>query len=182
MVKLPPVKILTPRLLLRAARAEDAAMAFEQYTGDIQASRFLPRGPHPSQSATEAVISAWGEAKWNDSNGFIWAIIDRRTDRTIGLFFLFIQGHKIAEIHYGFGPASWGQGLATEAGSAVMQWVSEQSHLSEVRTTCAADHHASCRVLQKIGLVRDQFIAGALQMKATGERIDGWSYIWRRGG
>jgi [ribosomal protein S5]-alanine N-acetyltransferase len=180
MVKSPPPRMLTARLLLRAARVEDAAMVFEQYTGDIQAARFLPRGPHPSQTTTEAVIRAWGETNWKDSSRFIWTIVDRLTDRPIGLFLLFIRGDVGAEIHYGLAPAVWGRGLATEAGLAVMQWVYEQSHFCEVRTMCAADHQASCRVLEKIGLVRDQFIEGALPMRATGERIDGWSYIWRR--
>ncbi|WP_245281484.1 GNAT family N-acetyltransferase [Rhizobium sp. AAP43] len=179
-MKPPPSRILTNRLVLRAARAEDAAVVFEDYTGDIKAAEFLPRGPHLSQSATEAVISAWGETNWNVSNRFVWTIIERRTDRPIGLFLLFNQNDEAAEIHYGLGPAFWGHGLATEAGSAVMRWIAEQSNLSEVRTICAADHDASCRVLEKIGLQRNQFIPAALQMRPTGVRSDGWSYIWRR--
>lgn len=153
---------------------------FEEYTGDIKAAKFLPRGPHLSQSATEAVISASGETNWNVSNRFVWTIIERRTDRPIGLFLLFNQNEEAAEIHYGLGPAFWGHGFATEAGSAVMRWIAEQSSLSEVRTICAADHDASCRVLEKIGLVRNQFFEAALPMRSTGVRLDGWSYIWRR--
>ena len=166
--------------MLRAARAEDAVTVFEEYTGDINASRFLPRGPHPSKSRTEAVINAWGESNWIDTNRFVWTIIDLSTNKPVGLFLMFMEGDDEAEIHYGLAPAVWGNGLATEAGLAVMQWVAQQSHLSKVHTTCAASHYASCRVLEKIGLVRDQFIAGALLMKATNERLDGWSYIWRR--
>ncbi len=77
-------------------------------------------------------------------------------------------------------PAAWAHGYATEAGMAVMEWISKQSHLSEVYTTCAASHHTSCRVLEKIGLRRSRLIPGALLMKATGEKIDGCQYIWRR--
>lgn len=154
---------------------------FEEYTGDIKAAEFLPRGPHLSQSATEAVISAWGEANWRFSNRFVWTILERRTDRPIGLFLLFNHNDEGAEIHYGLGPAFWGRGYATEAGSAVMRWIAEHSNLSKVHTICAADHNRSARVLEKIGFVRDQFIEAALPMKATGKWIDGWSYIWRRG-
>ncbi|MGW9230535.1 GNAT family N-acetyltransferase [Pseudorhizobium sp. NPDC055634] len=128
------------------------------------------------------IRGAWGETNWNASNHFVWTIIERRTTRPIGLLFLFIRKDDEGEIHYGLGPALWGRGLATEAGSAIMRWVAEQSNLSEVRTICAADHHASCRVLEKIGFVRSHFMEGALPMKATGIRIDGWSYIWKRKG
>lgn len=179
-MKPPPIKLSTDRLLLRAARTEDAPPLFQEYTSDIRASRFLPRGPHTSQSTTEAVISKWGESNWSNSSRFAWTIIERSSDRPIGLFLLFIEGDDQAEIHFGMCPAAWAHGYATEAGMAVMEWISKQSHLSEVYTTCAASHHTSCRVLEKIGLRRSRLIPGALLMKATGEKIDGCQYIWRR--
>ncbi|MGV1862800.1 GNAT family N-acetyltransferase [Agrobacterium rhizogenes] len=179
MPKSPPIEFSTDRLLLRAARAEHAAGVFMEYTGNSKASRFLTRGPHPAQSRTEAVINAWGESNWTNSDRFVWSIIDRSSHRPIGLFLMFMEGDS-AEIHYGLGPAFWGKGLATEAGLAVMRWVSEQSHLSSVHTTCAVAHDASRRVLEKIGLLRDQFVPEALLMKATDAKLDGWSYVWRR--
>ncbi|UXS45921.1 GNAT family N-acetyltransferase [Agrobacterium tumefaciens] len=180
MMNSPPIRIPTPRLVLRAARAEDAKILFDEYTGNVQASEFLPRGLHTSQSTTEKLISAWGETTWGKTSRFVWTIIDRRTNRPIGIFLMFIPDDETAEIHYGLGPAFWGHGFAAEAGSAVMQWVREQSTLSEVRTVCAADHNASCRVLEKMGLVRGQLIEQALSMKASGRKIDGWSFIWKR--
>ncbi|CUX66919.1 MULTISPECIES: GNAT family N-acetyltransferase [Agrobacterium] len=180
MMNSPPIRILTPRLVLRAARAEDARILFDEYTGNVQASEFLPRGPHTSQLTTEKLISASGETTWGKTSRFFWTIIDQRANRPIGIFLMFILDDETAEIHYGLGPAFWGHGFAAEAGSAVMQWVREQSTLSEVRTVCAADHNASCRVLEKIGLVRGQLIEQALSMKASGRKIDGWSYIWKR--
>jgi hypothetical protein len=44
MMKPPPLTISSDRLLLRAARAEDAATMFQEYTRDIQASRFCQGG------------------------------------------------------------------------------------------------------------------------------------------
>ena len=176
---LPPTAFQTGRLWLHAARANHAPGLFADYTGDLEASRFLPRGPHRSQAQTRAVIDAWGADRWTSNDRFAWSIIDRESDRPIGLFLLLMQGDG-AEIHYGLGRGFWGQALATEAGKAVMFWVTGQSHLSTIRTTCAATHGASCRVLEKIGLVRDAFLPGALLMKPRGERLDGWSYLWRR--
>lgn len=105
----PPVELTTSRLHLRAARSEHAASVFTEYTGNSMAARFLPRGAHPAQSSTEAVIHAWGESNWADGDRFIWSIIDRSDQRPMGLFLMFVDGDG-AEIHYGIGPAYWGRG------------------------------------------------------------------------
>lgn len=176
----PPILLSTSRLILTAARAEHAASLFTEYTGSEEASRFLPRGAHATQARTEAVIDAWGERNWATGDRFVWSIISRTEQRPIGLFLMFkvIDG---AEIHYGLGPAFWGRGLATEAGLAIMDWVARRSELSGVHTICAAAHDASCRVLEKIGLRRDQLVPSALVFTSTGARMDGWSYRWDRG-
>jgi ribosomal-protein-alanine N-acetyltransferase len=107
MMNSPPIRILTPRLVLRAARAEDARILFDEYTGNVPASEFLPRGPHASQATTEKLISAWGETTWGKTSRFFWTIVDRRANRPIGIFLMFIPDDETAEIHYGLGPAFW---------------------------------------------------------------------------
>ena len=169
----------TSRLILRAARRTHAASLFKEYTGRDDASRFLQRGAHPSQTRTEAVIDAWGESNWQVGNRFVWSILHRPDEQPIGLFLMFVDG-SCAEIHYGLGPASWGQGLATEAGISVMDWVMKQSSLSEVSTSCATAHTASLRVLEKIGLRRIELLPGGLLQTSPGIRMDAWLYSWKR--
>ncbi|NTG48156.1 GNAT family N-acetyltransferase [Agrobacterium rhizogenes] len=165
--------------MLRAARREDAASLFEEYTGRNEASHYLQRRAHPSQARTEAVIDACGEGNWLTGTRFVWSILRRSDEKPIGLFLMFIDGSS-AEIHYGLGPAFWSQGLATEAGIAVMDWVTRQSSLLEVSTSCAAEHVASLRVLEKIGLRRMQLLPGELLLGETGIRVDAWLYSWTR--
>ncbi len=80
---LPPTAFQTERLWLHAARADHAPGLFADYTGDLEASRFLPRGPHQSQAQTLAVIDAWGADRWTSNDRFAWSIIDRESDRPI---------------------------------------------------------------------------------------------------
>jgi RimJ/RimL family protein N-acetyltransferase len=179
MADTPPLVFETPRLMLRAGRREHAPALFEEYTGRDEAARYLQRGPHRSQIRTETVIDAWGEANWLKNNRFVWSILHRAEEKPIGLFLIFIEGSS-AEIHYGLGPAYWGQGLATEAGIAVMDWITRQSGLAEVSTSCAAGHTASLRVLEKIGLRRTQLLSGELLLASTDTKADAWLYRWER--
>jgi RimJ/RimL family protein N-acetyltransferase len=179
MADTPPLMLETHRLLLRAAHPGHAAALFEEYTGRLEATRYLQRGPHPSQIRTETVIDAWGKANWLTNDRFVWSILLRPQERPIGLFLMFIEGSS-AEIHYGLGPSYWGQGLATEAGAALMSWVKGHSRLEEVSTSCAAEHAASARVLEKIGLHRTKLLPGELLLSSTGTKVDAWLYSWKR--
>jgi ribosomal-protein-alanine N-acetyltransferase len=179
MFPLPPTVVRTPRLELRAARREHAASLFSEYTGRLDASRYLQRDVHLSQHQTESVINACGEDSWTTTSRFAWSIVPQTEAWAVGLFFMFVTGNA-AEIHYGLGPAFWGQGFATEAGSAIMGWIVNHSDLSEVATSCAVQHLASQRVLEKIGLRRGQLRPAALLSKSTGEIMDAWSYTWQR--
>ncbi|WP_081925269.1 GNAT family N-acetyltransferase [Bosea sp. UNC402CLCol] len=179
MAEKPPVTFETSKLILTAARRTHAASLFKEYTGREDAARYLQRSAHPSQIRTETVIDAWGQANWHTSNRFVWSILRRPEEKPIGLFLMFIEGSS-AEIHYGIGPDYWGQGLATEAGLAVMNWVTERSEISEVSTSCATEHAASLRVLEKIGLQRTRLLSGELPLGSAGTTVDAWLYSWKR--
>ena len=179
MAHTPPISLATPRLILRAAHLEDAPSLFTEYTGRAEAAYYLQRGVHASQARTEAVIAAWGHDNWMTGNRFVWSILRRPDERPIGLFLMFVDGNS-AEIHYGLGPAFWRQGLATEAGLAVMDWVTRQSSLSDVSTSCASAHAASLRVLEKIGLCRTRLLPGAVLLPLPGISADAWLYRWTR--
>ncbi|MBO9099960.1 MULTISPECIES: GNAT family N-acetyltransferase [unclassified Rhizobium] len=179
MAETPPLTFVTPRLTLRGARAEDAGSLFEEYTGRAEASRYLQRKAHRSQAHTVSIIDACGENNWAATRRFGWSVIPHDCKRAIGLFYLFVDSGD-AEIHYGIGPAFWGQGLATEAGIAIMDWVVDRSSLTEVSTSCATDHLASLRVLEKIGLRRIKLLLGGLLLGSTGKPADAWLYAWSR--
>jgi RimJ/RimL family protein N-acetyltransferase len=177
----PPAEIPTTHLLLSAACKAHVASLFHNYTGDSHTARYLTRLPHSSASQTDAMIGRYGENNWLNSERFAWSIIDRSSGEAIGLFLLFVIGED-AEIHYGLGSAFWGRGWATEAGLAVMEWVRERSQLTTVHTTCAVANLASCRVLEKIGLVREAGALAAVIRAGDGKTFDAWSYVWEREG
>lgn len=58
------------------------------------------------------------------------------------------------EIGYGFNPAHWGQGYATEAVSALVQQLVAQPEIKVVTAQTAQSNRASERVLEKLAFTR----------------------------
>jgi ribosomal-protein-alanine N-acetyltransferase len=76
----------------------------------------------------------------------------------------------VLNLFYRFDPAAWGRGLATEAVSAVIEWVTcirpDQRLVARIRP----ENTPSARVAAKTGLVR------AADLDTDGE--DGPDHIW----
>ena len=93
----------------------------------------------------------------------LWATIHKETGKFIGRCGLLpwtIEGQPEVEVAYTLAQDFWGQGLATEAAHAILQYAFEQLHLS--RLICLIDpaNHASRRVAEKIGMTLEKEVEG----------------------
>jgi RimJ/RimL family protein N-acetyltransferase len=63
----------------------------------------------------------------------------------------------VVEVGWSISPESWGEGLATEAGRASLDWAFGPAELDRVVSYTLRDNLASRRVMEKLGLayVRD---------------------------
>ena len=145
--------IETARLRLRALREDDAealARIFShpsvvQYSG----------GRSPSfEEVREGIrqhISGYYEKR---GYGLLAAEL-RDTGEVVGrIGFLTTQIDESAdaELHYHLAPAAWGNGLATEAARAVLDWGFDKVRLTRVVAVIHPENHASRRVAEKCGL------------------------------
>ncbi|MFI0480663.1 GNAT family N-acetyltransferase [Actinomadura sp. 9N215] len=96
------------------------------------------------------------------------AVTDRDTGDlfgTIGLFKVNWE-HLTSEVGYGMRPAVRGRGYATEALALVAEWALRTCGLFRVELRAMVSNHASIRVAEKTGFVREGIARGA-------ERDDG---------
>ncbi len=82
--------------------------------------------------------------------------------------------HRSAAIGFCLGEASWGQGYATEAARALLQWAFDTLDLNRVQAETDTRNAASARVLEKLGFVRE----GTLREDCIvdGDVSDSWVY------
>jgi RimJ/RimL family protein N-acetyltransferase len=148
-------EILTPRLRLRAWSDDDVAALAHIYA-DPEMVRYLR--PHDLEGTREQIGSF--ERHW-ESRGFgVWAVELRESGRFIGRAGLMHHDDWTAcphdaEVGWVIDRDLWGQGLATEAGSAAVELGFATKGLGRIISIAHRENAASQKVMEKLGLVRE---------------------------
>lgn len=147
-----PEEIRTERLVLRRYKLTDATDIFEGYTQDIEVTKFLTWKQHRDIEETRTFVKGRIDA-WDRGSDFTWAVALNDT-RLIGGIGLRTRGFK-ADFGYVIAKPYWGNGYATEALCAVVQWALQQPHILRVWAVCDVENIASARVMEKAGLTEE---------------------------
>lgn len=148
----------TERLLLRrwdAARDLDDALAIY---GDPVTMRFIPCGPL-SRERTLGLLNRLIDL--DREHGFgIWPVVHKTDSRVIGeCGITYIPGHgKDVEIAWIFNRAYHGNGYATEAARAVMQYAAGTAGLKSIYALIDRENAASIRVANRLDMEYDRII------------------------
>ncbi|MGB5077635.1 MAG: GNAT family N-acetyltransferase [Sphingorhabdus sp.] len=108
---------------------------------------------------------SWGKflqgiGLWSVFGYGYWTFLDRETGAFLGNGGLAQFERGIAELEgypeagWAFVPKAWGQGLATEAMKAILQWADHSLEDPEIRCIIDPGNHASHNVASKLGFVQ----------------------------
>lgn len=152
----PEMTLETPRLLLRAYRAEDAADVALACRDELT-QRWLPL-PNPY---TDADALAWctqiSPSFRISGEGIEWAAERRSDGRLIGSFGLKRTDWRARTSEIGYWVAPWarGEGLAVEALLAIARWLLLDQGFERLALRTAPGNAASQRVAEKAGFSRE---------------------------
>lgn len=146
----------TKRLKLRIASDDEMRAIIEAETDEGLKAAY---GEMLALSLAEPEKRAWYA---------MWPIELRSGERVGDLCFKGLSADGVTEIGYGLLPEYWGQGYATEAVIAAVNWASEQPGVTRIEAEAEDDNAASLRVLEK---------AGFIPMGVRGE--EGPRFVWR---
>jgi [ribosomal protein S5]-alanine N-acetyltransferase len=148
-----PFPILpTPRLVLRALRLSDLNDLYE-YASDPQIDQYVPWEHYKDIEEARANLNEFLEEYEKDGLG-AWGIEHRADRKLIGIINISIPHriHRRVEVGYTIARTYWGQGYATEALQALIQFGFEKMELLRIEAVLLPQNTASARVLLKAGM------------------------------
>lgn len=151
----------TERLVLRTFDPSDAVDVYA-YAQSETVGPMAGWAPHKSLDDSRRVVQMFIEA------GDVWAIVDKSTGHVIGSIGLHRDGSRRVEncrdLGYVLGEKYWGQGFATEACRAVLQYAFEELSCPVVSVGHFPFNQKSRRVIKKLGFTCEGTIRHALEL------------------
>lgn len=130
------VILQTMRLTLSPCCPGDRA-DFVELELDPEVMRFLNGAPFLMPRGTEA---------------HVWTARRTASKAFVGWFCLWPENETLAELGYRLRRMDWGQGLASEGASAMVDWGFTSGGYDRIVATTMAANRASRRVMEKVGM------------------------------
>lgn len=147
------MQIETKRLLLREFVLEDWPSVLA-YQSDPRYQRFYPLDGRTAEEARDFVRMFLAQQQARPRLKFQLAAVLKKEDRLIGNCGIRMESPEAvqADIGYEFSPDYWGNGYATEAAQAMLDFGFRQLKAHRIWSWCLAENLASGRVLEKLGM------------------------------
>ncbi|MFJ7157818.1 GNAT family N-acetyltransferase [Streptomyces sp. NPDC101118] len=148
-------EILTPRLLLRRWQ-EDDLVPMSEIHADPEVMQWIADGSTRDLEQTADAIERW-EEEWDDEGFGLFAVELLGSGELIGFTGLSVPDFlpevlPAVEIGWRLGRPFWGQGYASEAAHAALEFALQDRGLDRVVSICRPGNHASENVMRKLGM------------------------------
>ncbi len=153
--------IETPRLILRQFELEDSAPLYK-LNSDLEVIRHTGNPPFANIQEAEDCITQTIFPQYLLELGR-WAVVLKTSGELIGWCGLkYRKERDEIDLGYRFLPKHWGQGIATEASFASLEYGFKTKKLDRIIGCAMKENLASIRVLEKVGLkyVKDVTLDG----------------------
>ncbi len=159
------LELLTPRLRLRPHHVGDVDALFETFS-DPAVMRYWSTPPWSSREQALALVDR--DLAGMARGEYLRLALERRDDGSLvgnACLFSFNLASRRAELGYGLARAAWGQGLAAEALTALLDYAFGPLGLHRVEADTDPRNTASMHLLQRLGfvnegLLRERWIVG----------------------
>lgn len=142
----------TDRVVLRRWRLNEADRFFDMHRR-VEVAHWIGARPMVDRSEAVALLEQVHQRQSDHARLGYWAVVERSTEQVAGTVLLnaLPDGNGEIEIGWHLHPDSWGRGLATEAGSALLTYGFGLG-LCEIWAVTDPDNTRSIRVCEKLGL------------------------------
>lgn len=152
-----PVALQTTRLTLEPKRAEHAEPMWDAIEASLpQLTRWMSWAGSSTPETVRAHTEE-AEAAWNSADGDAWEFVMFEDGAVVGSLGLTRYNSWWKTCNFGYWVRSdrAGNGLATEASAAVIDFGFTSCELHRIELVAEPDNKASCRVAEKLGFIRE---------------------------
>jgi RimJ/RimL family protein N-acetyltransferase len=163
-------ELTTERLSLRRPRPADVDAIFAIHADPLACAHNPSDALRTPEEAAE-LFERW-DAHWQRHGFGYWVVRPHDSATTLGFCGVMYVADRVLNLFYRLAPESWGDGVATEAATAVVRWTArlpDHAVIARVRP----DNVASQRVAVLAGLRRAEHL--------DGEGYDGFDRIYGSG-
>ena len=165
----------TPRLLVRRFRPSDA-VTFAAYRSDPEVARYQSwEPPYPLDRAV-AFVAAVAEQHPDTPGEWMQLAVEDGTGRHVGDVAVHVDADepRLARLGFTFAREAQGQGYATEAVTAVLEYLFTERGKHRVAAECDARNVRSAALLERVGMRREAHLVASAWWK--GEWTDEYVY------
>ena len=126
---------------------------YKNWASDPEVTKFLTWPTHPSVEVSRKINASW-VASYEKPDYYQWAIVPKELGEPIGSISVVRMNEKAEsmEVGYAISRKYWGQGIMTEAFTAVIRYLFEEVGILRVSSRHDPNNPASGKVMQKCGL------------------------------
>ncbi|KQW15231.1 hypothetical protein ASE08_17955 [Rhizobacter sp. Root16D2] len=165
------ISLKTNQLILRTPSLQDLSdyLAFRNETAPNEGE---PQTASVRESDARTLLSAQQDRSLTEPGWLMMVLEHPQTGRVIGEVGGFRSPHEMSRANIGWWlhHAYRGQGLATEAVAAFIQWGFENLGLELVDASCHADNHRSQALMERLGMHREPDTKRELNGRSFDER------------
>lgn len=168
-------ELLTARWSLRRPTPADIDVIYRVHH-DPRACAHNPADMLATRADAEDLYRRW-ERHWHHQGFGYWVIHPRDADDQrlslgfCGITLMRLRGREVLNLFYRLDPVAWGDGVATEAATAVVNWATAHLPDRPVIARVRPGNVASATVAARIGLER------AVRLDTAGEDGLDWIFI-----
>jgi RimJ/RimL family protein N-acetyltransferase len=159
MPELKPVTLTTERLLLRWMNEDDVDAHYAVFSDPVVARYWSSEPWTDIEQARQGIAST--TAAYADGSGVRFGIVLRKSGELSGELIgnvslhHFFEQNRRCEIGYALASKHWGQGYATEALRAAIQYGFDTLNLNRIEADIDPRNIGSARVLEKVGFRKE---------------------------
>lgn len=168
------VPIVTERLIVRRFTHDDVADVL-RFVSQPSVARVTSERIPATEEGVRKYIDLQNSYQPFEKNKVFELAIERKEDgRVIGFVGLIYQDHAQGEMGWVLGVEYRGQGYATEAARALMDYGFNSLGLQRIHADTGTDNPASWRVMERLGMRREGLLRGAVYEE--GKWVDRYIY------